>query len=120
MVTPDFTRKLATELKADLGEHFEVVTDYSAEPKEEIHDLAILEDGHLRIIFELEAGDVEAVKPEMRKFYENKAGDTNFVLGIANTDELVIFDADNELLDREYEEGVVEEISKDVKGFLQR
>lgn len=120
MVTYDFARKLATELKADLGEHFEVVTDYTSEPREEIHDLVVLEDGHLRIIFELEAGEIESVKPEMRKFYENKAGDTNFVLGIANTHELVIFDADNELLDREYEEGAAEEISKVVKDFLQR
>ncbi|MFB6217423.1 MAG: hypothetical protein ABEJ72_10760 [Candidatus Aenigmatarchaeota archaeon] len=118
MPEASFNTRLLTSLRRKLGEHYEVMPEFS--PKsglKKVQDLAVIEDGRLRMLIDIGADDLDEVKPEMRKFY-GEMEDSDLVLAACNQEELVIFDADNDLVDEEYDREAAELIADEIAIFL--
>ncbi|QKQ98402.1 hypothetical protein GKQ38_02645 [Candidatus Nanohaloarchaea archaeon] len=118
-----FSTALTTELRTRLDGNFEVIPEYESASSslDRVHDLVILEEGQIRLIFELEGGTdgFEDAKQELRKFYEKESGDEVFLLAVCSKEELLVFDAENEIYSQQYTDDPVEKIAEDVVDLLE-
>lgn len=123
MAEPSFSTRLTTNLRTKLGENYQVVPEYEAEAGtlRDVHDLAIIEDGHLKMLFELEVGDsFDEAKQGLRKFYAEMGEVSDLVLAACSHEKLVIFDADTELVNETYKGDTAEKMAEEITNFLQR
>ena len=123
MSEASFSARLTTALRTELDEPFEVIPEYESTKQglNRVHDLVILEDGHLRMLFELEGetDGFEDAKKELRKFYEEKSGEEAFLLAACSQDRLVVFDDENELYSESYDERPVQNMAGDIQDLLE-